>query len=266
MPSVTRDGVDIYYETIGAGARPLLLLAGLASDNISWGPAIAGLKTGRRLIAPDNRGCGRTAPQTAPVSIAAMADDALAVLDACGVDEADVLGHSMGGLIGLDLAARSPQRVRRLVLAASCAAPAPRTQALMLQMASAREAGMDKAQWFRLLFPWLFAPAFFRDPAAIDEAAALSVAYPFAQSDAGFRAQLGALHGHDALAQCRLVRAPALILCGAEDVLFTPSQSRASFAGIGDHRAVVLPDAAHSLHWDQPNAFNATVAEFLDAT
>jgi pimeloyl-ACP methyl ester carboxylesterase len=264
MPSVTRDGVEIYYETFGAGPRPLLLLSGLASDNISWGPAIPGLKGGRRLIAPDNRGCGRTTPQTAPVSIPALADDALAVLDVCGVDQADVLGHSMGGLIALDLAARFPARVRRLVLAASCAAPVPRTQALMLQMASAREAGMDKAQWFRLLFPWLFAPAFFRDPAAIEEAAALSVAYPFAQSDFGFRAQLGALHGYDALARCPQVRAPSLILCGGEDVLFTPLQSRTSFAAIADHRVIVLPDAAHSLHWDQPEAFNATVAGFLD--
>ncbi len=263
MPSLTRDGVEIYFETFGAGPRPLLLLAGLASDNNSWGPAIPGLREGRRLIAPDNRGCGRTNPQNALVSIPAMADDALAVLDACGVGEADVLGHSMGGLIALDLAARYPGRVRRLVLAASCAAPAPRTQALMLQMADAREAGMDKAQWFRLLFAWLFAPAFFRDPAAIEEAAALSVAYPFAQSDAGFRAQLGALHGYDALAHCPQIRAPTLILCGGEDVLFTPAQSRASFAAIPDQRAIVLPDAAHSLHWDQPDAFNATVANFL---
>lgn len=265
MPSVTRDGVEIYYEAIGAGERPLLLLAGLASDNISWGPAIAGLKTGRRLIAPDNRGCGRTTPPSAPVSIPAMARDALAVLDACGVERADVLGHSMGGLIALELAARFPQRVRRLVLAASCAAPAPRTQALMLEMASAREAGMDKEQWFRLLFPWLFAPAFFQDPTAIRDAAQLSTAYPFAQSDAGFRAQLGALHGHDALALCPQVQAQTLILCGAEDVLFTPAQSRASFAAITDQQVVVLPDAAHSLHWDRSEAFNATVAGFLDA-
>jgi pimeloyl-ACP methyl ester carboxylesterase len=264
MPSVSRDGVEIYFETFGGGPRPLLLLAGLASDNVSWGPAIAGLREGRRLIAPDNRGCGRTTPLTAPVNIPAMAEDALAVLDACGISEADVLGHSMGGLIALDLAARYPKRVGRLVLAAACAAPAPRTHALMLQMANAREAGMDKAQWFRLLFPWLFAPAFFRDPAAIEEAAAVSAAYPFAQTDAGFRAQLGALQGHDAQAQCGHVQAKTLILCGAEDVLFTPAQSQASFAAIGDHIAVVLPDAAHSLHWDQPNAFNATVARFLD--
>jgi pimeloyl-ACP methyl ester carboxylesterase len=265
MPSLAHDGVNIYYEDYAGGDRPLLLLAGLASDNVSWGPVLAPLRAGRRLIAPDNRGCGRTTPQTAPISIAAMAADAVAVLDACGVAQVDVLGHSMGGLIAMDVAARFPQRVRRLALAGACAAPAPRTQALMLELAAVREAGMDKAQWFRLLFPWLFAPAFFRDPAAILEAGVLSASYPFAQSDAGFRAQLNALHGYDGLAQAAQVKAPTLVLCGADDLLFTPDQSRASFAAIAERREIVLPNAAHSLHWDQPELFVKCVEDFLQA-
>jgi pimeloyl-ACP methyl ester carboxylesterase len=265
MPSLAHDGVNIYYEDYAGGDRPLLLLAGLASDNISWGPALAPLRAGRRLIASDNRGCGRTSPQTAPISIAAMAADAVAVLDACGVEQADVLGHSMGGLIALEVAALYPARVRRLVLAASCAAPAPRTQALMLQLAAVREAGMDKAQWFRLLFPWLFAPAFFADPAAINEASVLSADYPFAQSDAGFRAQLNALHGYDGLAKAAQVQAQSLVLCGADDLLFSPSLSRASFSAIADRREIVLPNAAHSLHWDQPEMFVQVVQDFLNA-
>jgi pimeloyl-ACP methyl ester carboxylesterase len=96
MARFSRGDVDVYYEIHGEGA-PLMMIAGLASDSQSWQPIIADLASHYRLITVDNRGAGRTTPQDAPVSIRAMADDCVALLDFLGLPSVHVLGHSMGG-------------------------------------------------------------------------------------------------------------------------------------------------------------------------
>lgn len=262
MPTVRLNGIDVYHELQGEGP-PLLLVAGLASDSQSWLPVREALAGKFRLVLADNRGCGRTTPQHAPLSVTQMADDCAALLDALGLPRAHVLGHSMGGMIALELAARHPERVDRLVLAGT-GAVSPRTATVMGDLAAAREAGVPQELWFRLLFPWLFQPAFFAHPAVVAEAARLSANYPFPQSDDAFRAQFeasSAYAGHaDAAAR---VRARTLLLCGALDLLMTPDDSERTFAGIADRRTVTLPNAAHSLHWDAPEAFVREVVAFL---
>jgi pimeloyl-ACP methyl ester carboxylesterase len=263
MGEVRRDGVTIHYETAGEGA-PLLLIAGLASDSASWGPIWAPLAERFRLIAPDNRGCGRTTPQDAPITIAAMAEDALAVLDAEGVETAHVLGHSMGALIATALALRAPGRVERLVLAGASFAQSGRNRALLSDMAAMRAAGAPQELWFRMLFYWLFADRFFEDEAAIAEAARLSVAYPYPQSDAAFAAQVAAAGDFSPSPEdLQSLEAPVLALLGEADLLFPPTQARASFAAIQRLEVVELPGAGHSLHWDDPAGFVAAATRFL---
>jgi pimeloyl-ACP methyl ester carboxylesterase len=261
MPHVRIDAVDLYFEIEGEGP-PLLLLAGLASDSQSWAPVRPVLAQRFRLILPDNRGCGRTTPQDAPISLARMADDAAALLDHVGVARAHVLGHSMGGLIAATFAARHAQRVDRLVLAGACAQANARTRTLMQDLARLRAEPIPRELFFRMMYPWLFAPPFFADPNAVSEAARLSSDYPYPQSDAAYAAQAAAAGGFDAAALAAIA-APTLILCGALDLLFSPDESEASFVAIADRRTDVLPGAAHSLHWDQPAAFSAAVAAHL---
>src|SRR5690606_35934259 len=115
MPDFDNNGARVHYELVGSGP-PLLMLAGIASDGASWGPLTPLLADRFRLILVDNRGSGRTVTRgETPLAIADMADDAAALLDRLGIAEAAVVGHSLGGLLGLLLAARHPARVRRLV-------------------------------------------------------------------------------------------------------------------------------------------------------
>jgi pimeloyl-ACP methyl ester carboxylesterase len=264
MATIERDAVSLHVETAGDGP-PLLLIAGLASDSASWGPVWAPLAERFGLIAPDNRGCGRTTPQTAPISIEAMAQDALAVLDALGVTRAHVLGHSMGAMIAATLAAAAPERVDRLVLAGAGFAPNPRNALLFADMAALRTAGVAPELWFRLLFPWLFAPAFFADRGGVEEAARLSVAYPYPQSDAAFAAQAQAAAAWAPGDRLASLRAPTLALLGGADLLFAPEAARASLSAVADLSVVVLEGAGHSLHWDAPAAFAGAVSDFLTA-
>jgi pimeloyl-ACP methyl ester carboxylesterase len=263
MPTVGLNGIELYHELHGDGP-PLLLVAGLASDSQSWLPVRDALAARFRLVLPDNRGCGRTRPQEAPLSVPQMADDCAVLLEALGIPRAHVLGHSMGGMIALELAARHPARVERLVLAGTGAVTA-RTATVMGDLAAARETGMPQELWFRLLFPWLFRPKFFEYPETVAEAARLSAAYPYPQSDAAFRAQYEASRAYRRHVEAAAaVRAPTLVLNAALDLLMTPADADRTFSGIAQRRSAVIDGAAHSMHWDRPEDFVREVVAFLE--
>lgn len=262
MATLSRPGLELYYELDGAGP-PLLLLPGLASDSQSWAPVRAALARHFRLILMDVRGAGRSVPHDAPLTVALLAEDAVALLDQLVIARAHVLGHSLGGLVAHRLAATQPARVDQLVLAASGAIDA-RGAGLFADLAEAREAGLPAELWFRLLFQWLFRPGFFGDPRRVAVAASLAAAYPYPQPTSAFRAQIAAGVG-GAPREGAAITAPTLVLCGAQDLLIAPAASRASFADVSGARWCELADAGHSLHWDQPAAFSAAVIEFLAA-
>ena len=107
-----------YYEIHGEG-RPTLLLPGAYMTTESMGPLLAPLARTRRVIALDPQGHGRTADIDRPITYEQMADDAAALAEHLGLDEVDVVGFSMGGGIGLQMAIRHRGLVRRAALASA---------------------------------------------------------------------------------------------------------------------------------------------------
>jgi pimeloyl-ACP methyl ester carboxylesterase len=108
----------MYYEVHGAG-RPLLLLHGAYMTVDLLGPLLPGLAATRQVIAPEQQAHGHTADIDRPITYEAMADDSAALLRHLEIEEADVLGYSMGGGIALQLAIRHPDLVRKLVVASA---------------------------------------------------------------------------------------------------------------------------------------------------
>jgi pimeloyl-ACP methyl ester carboxylesterase len=264
MPTVRVNGIDLHHELRGNGP-PLLLIAGLASDVATWVPVRDVLGARYSLVTVDNRGCGRTTPVDAPISVPQMADDCAALLDALGLERAHVLGHSMGGMIALELAARHPTRVDRLVLAGTGRSSA-HGRAALRELGAVRSTGIPKAQWFRLLFPWLFRPAFFENTSGVIAAAEIAATYRWLQSDEGFVRQLEAGTTYVGFeASAANVRARTLHLHGEKDLLMPVATAGAVFDGIAGLQRVVLEDAAHALYWDQPEAFVREVMRFLEA-
>lgn len=265
MPVLTTDDAEIYYETAGEGP-PLLLIAGLASDSQSWGPLRPHLETRFTLVTPDNRACGRTKDKAkdggGAITIERMADDAGAVVDHLGLGRVSVIGHSMGVAISLCLAARRPDRVDKLVLAAGGARTPARAASVVDTLLALREAGVDESIWYRSFFHWLFAPAFFDSPAAVEAAIAMSRAYPHAQSAADMRRQIEAVHAFDAAA-LPPIGAPALVIAGEEDILVPPASVETAKALLPEARMTTIPGAGHSLHWDAPEAFAEAAGDFL---
>ena len=177
MPSANSDGVNIHYELAGTGDW-LVLIGGLSVHTGEYRPLIDALTRHHRVLAADNRGAGLSDKPDEPYSYAMMAADTLAVMDDAGVDEADIVGFSMGARIALELCFTSPERVRTLTLIAG------------------RPAGRSRRR-VRLLTR--FAAASERD------------------GGRGIRRQLDAWSGYDVRGRLVDIRIPTLVLHGRHD-------------------------------------------------
>jgi pimeloyl-ACP methyl ester carboxylesterase len=108
------NGINLYYETHGAG-RPLVLLHGGLGSGEMFGPILRTLAERHQVIAPDLQGHGRTADIDRPIDVRFMADDIAALIGHLGLEKPDVVGYSLGGGVALHTAARHPDAVGRLV-------------------------------------------------------------------------------------------------------------------------------------------------------
>jgi pimeloyl-ACP methyl ester carboxylesterase len=108
------NGLDVYYEIHGEG-EPLVLLHGAYMNVDAMAPLLGPLASYRRVVALELQGHGRTADADRPITYEGMADDTAAVMEQLGLERADVVGFSMGAAVGLQLAIRHPERVRKLV-------------------------------------------------------------------------------------------------------------------------------------------------------
>jgi pimeloyl-ACP methyl ester carboxylesterase len=110
------NGINLYFESHGAG-RPLILLHGGLGSGEMFGPVIPALAERHQVVAVDLQGHGRTADIDRPIDLRLMADDIAALMDHLGLDRPDLVGYSLGGGVALSTAARYPAKVGRLVVA-----------------------------------------------------------------------------------------------------------------------------------------------------
>jgi pimeloyl-ACP methyl ester carboxylesterase len=141
------NGLKMYYEIRGTG-EPLILLHGGVVGITMFGPNLEALAEKRRVIAVELQGHGHTADIDRPLSYEAMADDVAALMGYLGIEQADVMGYSLGGGVALQTAIRHPALVRRLVVvAAPCKRDGfyPEVLAAMAQMGPGAAEGMRKS-------------------------------------------------------------------------------------------------------------------------
>jgi pimeloyl-ACP methyl ester carboxylesterase len=262
MPYVDARGVRIWAEVRGSGP-PLLLLMGLGASLDTWAMHLDAFAERFRVIAVDNRGAGRSDTPPPPWTVPAMAEDALAVLDALDVARAHVVGVSMGGMIAQELAIRHPSRVGRLVLAMSFARPDPIRRTFLLHRSWARAHGATPTDESVASLPWLLSAATMRDPPRLAEVLALVATMPFMSAEAYAR-QIDAILEHVTLDRLPAVAAPTLVLAAAEDVLTPPFLSEEIAGAVPGARLEVLPRGNHAALIEYPDDFRDAVLDWLD--
>jgi pimeloyl-ACP methyl ester carboxylesterase len=109
------NGVHMYYEVYGEGSPLVLLHGGIMTIDLDFATLIPALAAGHMVVAVEMQGHGRTADTGRAITLPALASDVVGLLDHLGIDRADVVGHSLGGGVALELAISHPDRVRRVV-------------------------------------------------------------------------------------------------------------------------------------------------------
>ncbi len=264
MPIFKSSEADIYYEIHGSGP-PLLMVAGMASDSKSWQFILKEMSSHFRLIIFDNRGCGRTIANALSFDLRDLARDAFALLDYLDYDRVHLLGHSMGGMIAQEMALLYPDRIGKLVLASSSPHLSEKASAILDELYQKWVDGLEMSEWFRIMFQWLFTREALENKKFMDAAIIFALAYPYPQTLEGFRGQVQALRGFDARDRISGIDQPCLIVSGAEDILISPDESRTLEEISGETTFALIPDAAHSIHAEQPNKFTEAVIPFLEA-
>jgi len=255
MPFVERDGCRVHWESAGAGS-PLLLIMGAVYSSRMWYPAVPALSERHRVITFDNRGTGASTA-TRRASIADMAADALAVLDAAGEQTAHVYGVSLGGIVAQELALQAPDRVRSLILGCTgiLSRDKPRAPAVVnvLLRVTPRRALAARARYGSACPP---------ERAAADRAVLrLDVAKRRA-----LVAQQNALRAYsvDAEAIAKLDM-PALVLHGTEDPIVPLTWAHELVGTLPDARLITYAGAGHNYVAEMGDRPNEDVLAFLAA-
>jgi pimeloyl-ACP methyl ester carboxylesterase len=255
----------IAVHTAGAG-MPVVLLHAFPLDHSMWDRQ-APLADHLRLIVPDFRGFGGS--DGAPESIAELADDVVALLDALHVaGPAVICGVSMGGYVAQHVAARHPKRVAAVVLV-DTKLEADTSEARTARVDLAAKVGrLGQAILADAMIPRLFAaPATTADAGAkarhAENVAAVD-AIIRRQRVATIQAALAALGGRpDMTAPMRHVGVPTLLVVGAEDQITPPACLEAAEQVIPNARLLIVPHAGHLVPLEAPEVFNRAMLEFL---
>ncbi len=262
MPAVRAGDIRIYYEVHGKG-EPLVLIMSMGSDLSGWERQVPELSTKYRVVAFDNRGSGRSDAPDEPYTIAMMADDTVALMDALGIEKAHVLGKSMGGYIAEELAIRHPRRVESLMLAATSIGPYVAETPILESWVRETAHGIDRKTLFQLMLPFIFTDKTFEDPENVKMAVETIATRPQATPPYALKRQFIACAEHNARGRTGRVRAPTLVLAGRND-LFVPFPLSEELAAIFPRgRLVVLEGGGHELNADVPDKFNRAVLDFL---
>jgi pimeloyl-ACP methyl ester carboxylesterase len=246
-----RDGACLHWESEGDGP-PVLLIMGLGMSATGWWRTVPALSQRFCVISFDGRGIGRSSPLRGINTMEAMADDAVAVLDAACVDAAHVYGFSMGGMVAQHLALRHRERVRSLVMGGthpggSRSVRADRdTQAYLRRRPSLYP---EEAAWASV--PYNYGPTCRRHHAGrIADDIAQRLRYPSAGRT--YRAQFAAAVLHNAYRRLAAIDVPTLVVHGELDRMVPAANGELIAERVPGAQLHLVPGAGHFYMTDEP--------------
>lgn len=250
----------LFHRESGAG-RPVVLVHAIGCDHRMWDSLAASLAPSHRVIAVDARGHGRSPVPARPYTLEQLADDVVALLDRLGIERADYVGLSMGGMVGQALALRHPSRLGRLVIACSTSSYGPEGRPNWQARIKAVEQGGLEA--IRDMVGSRYFSDGFR---AAHPDIVKTVMDRFVQTPReGYLGCCDAIAGLDYAKDLGRIQAPTLVIAGEIDAGTPPAMSETIARGIPGAKLVVIPGAAHLAAVEAPEAFNAAVGAFLGA-
>jgi aminoacrylate hydrolase len=243
-------------------APTLFLSSGLGGSGGYWAPQIPALSECFRVVTYDHRGCGRTGGEVpAHGGIRAMADDVLEIADTLDLKHFHFIGHALGGLMGLDIALRQPERISKLVLINAWSKADPHSNRCFdVRIELLEKSGVAafvKAQ------PLFLYPAIYMaenpEKMAAEEAHALA---HFQGRDNILR-RIAALRAFDVDDRLGEITAPTLVIATRDDLLVPYSRSQRLADAMPNAKLHLTDAGGHAVNVTYPETFNSAVLDFL---
>ncbi|CAN5330351.1 pyrimidine utilization protein D [soil metagenome] len=262
MKTGVADG--LYWEVHDGpnGADSVILSAGLGGSAAFWSPQMETLTQAFRVILYDHRGTGRSDRSLKPDhSVASMAQDIVAVLDATETPKAHLVGHAAGGNAGLQLALDRPDRLDRLVVVNGWSRPDPHVARCFAARTRLLEA-FGPAAYVEAQALFLYPPDWISEnDALLKESDAHHVA-GFPRPDV-MLARINALLAFDIDDRLGEISQPVLVSASADDMLVPPLLSRRLADGLPNATLDVAPWGGHAFTSTAADVFNAKLIAFL---
>jgi 3-oxoadipate enol-lactonase len=258
LPTIhAADGAPLNVEVDGSAFLPTLMLSNsLGTDLRLWDLQTPEWAKTFRVVRYDQRGHGRSALGDAPHTMETFGRDALAIMDALGLDKVHWCGLSMGGMVGQWLAANAPQRIDRLILSNTSAYFADK-QRWNDRIKTIAEKGL-RSFADGVMKIWFTAGFRERDPETIAGLVTMFSAMPVD----GYIAACEAIRDMDHRALLSKIAAPTLIIGGRHDQSTPLDMAELMRAEIPGSELTVM-DTAHIANIEQPAIYSDTVLQFL---
>ena len=266
MPKARVNGVNLYYKVDGQG-EPLVLIQGFGGGHEGWFFQTRAFKKHYQVITFDNRGIGKTDKSPTPYTIRTMAEDTIGLMDHLDINEAHILGMSLGGMVAQEVATGFRDRVKKLVLA--CTSPGEGeisdVHPEMLRAIGVKEGSTEpdlKSVDFYELMSTIVSLAFNKRLYRM-LLVPLSKFYMKRVGVEGCIQQMEAVVGHSTVDRLHLIEAPTLVITGTEDKIVSPRSSEEIASRIPNARLVEIEGGSHAFNMEMRGRFNKEVLDFL---
>ncbi len=257
------NGVELEVEDTGGSGPAVFFVHGLLWSGRMFAPQIAALRGSFRCVAVDLRGQGKSQVTRGGYDMDTLASDVAGIIEQLALAPVHYVGLSMGGFIGMRLAARRPELIRSLTLIDTAADREPRLNVPKYLAMGMVGRALGFGPLIGSVMEVMFGHSFLQDPARAEERAALRAVLLRNQPRATQRATTGVIFRHPVEGELHQIRAPTLVVSGAEDKAIVPARSKRTAALIPGARFVSIPRAGHSSTLEEPEAVTAALREFL---
>jgi 3-oxoadipate enol-lactonase len=247
--------IALHHRVDGPEDAPVVVLIHAIGTSLQmWAPQVPVFSRDFRVVSVDLRGHGRSPVPPGPYRMADLADDVVTLLDQLGIERASVCGLSLGGMVGLTMAAASPDRVDRLV--AACVVAVPPAPAAWRERAQAVLAGGSASVSDLVVDRWGYTNRLPRIANLVREMLA-------ATPSEGYAGCCEAIADMDLRPVLALIAAPTLLLAGSDDPAAPPSVATEMSTTMKDAHVTVIEGAAHLTNVEAPSATTNAILEHL---
>ncbi len=263
MPNLRANGVTLHYEDTGGDGTPIVFSHGLLFSGAMFEAQARTLSPRFRCIRYDHRGQGQSEdPGGRSHTIEASYADAIALIEALGVAPCHFVGLSMGGFVGMRIAARRPELLRSLVVIDSSADAEPEENIGRYRLLTAVARWIGIGPIVGQVMPILFSRTFLGDPSRQEERTRWR-RFLGSNRKTIVRAVLGVIERDGVANELATITLPTLVIVGEEDVATTPEKAERIRALIRGARLVRVAAAGHSSTIEQPEIVSDAIADFL---